>query len=88
MPPIIDPEKCRRCGTCADICPLEVYGWQPGRGEIPEIRYPDECWHCNVCVLDCPAGALTLRHPISHMILHVDSPHLANREKGGSYVAD
>ena len=45
MPPVIDPEKCVKCGTCADICPLEVYGRRPARGEIPAVRYPDECWH-------------------------------------------
>ena len=24
MPPIIDKEKCIECGTCAQICPLDV----------------------------------------------------------------
>ena len=87
MPPMIDPEKCVKCGTCADICPLEVYGRRPARGEIPAVRYPDECWHCNVCVLDCPSGALSLRLPISHMILHLDSPYLQTLSKEDEHVA-
>ena len=88
MPPVISPDKCLRCGQCADICPLEVFGCRPGKNEIPVVRYPDECWHCNVCALDCPAGAITLRHPISHMILHVDSPFLKTSGQGGPNAAD
>ena len=87
MPPMIDPEKCVKCGTCADICPLEVYGRRPARGEIPAVRYPDECWHCNVCVMDCPSGALSLRLPISHMILHLDSPYLQTLSKEDGHAA-
>ena len=26
MPPVIDKEKCIGCTTCAQICPLDVYG--------------------------------------------------------------
>ena len=82
MPPVIDKNTCIRCGNCADVCPLEVFGWKPGKGELPQVRYPDECWHCNVCVLDCPANAITLRVPVSHMVLHLDSPALKTMEGG------
>lgn len=54
MPPVINLEKCVKCGQCADICPLEVFGCKPARGEAPVVRFPDECWHCNVCAQDCP----------------------------------
>ena len=87
MPPVIDPEKCIACGTCAQICPDEVFRLERERGEIPVVMYPDECWHCNVCVLDCPSGALSLRLPISHMILHLDSPYLQTLSKEDEHVA-
>ena len=29
MPPIIDKEKCIECGTCAQICPLDVIALLP-----------------------------------------------------------
>ena len=45
MPPVIDPEKCIACGTCAQICPDEVFRLERERGEIPVVMYPDECWH-------------------------------------------
>ena len=51
------------------------------------MRYPDECWHCNVCVMDCPSGALSLRLPISHMILHLDSPYLQTLSKEDGHAA-
>ena len=39
------------------------------------VRYPSECWHCRACVMDCPKGAITMRYPLSHMMLHVEIPH-------------
>ena len=76
MPPRIDKTKCVNCGTCADVCPLQVFRRKPGKGEMPEVRRPYECWHCNACVLDCPAGAIELRMPLTHMLLYVDSASL------------
>ena len=75
MPPVIDPEKCIGCGTCAQICPDEVFGLEHGKGEIPVVRYPDECWHCNACVRSCPAGALSLRIPVNFHIMHQSRSH-------------
>ena len=69
MPPIIDKNKCKKCGTCVQICPLNVLA-QPQMLSDVEVRYPDECWHCRACILDCPADAITMRYPISHMVLH------------------
>ncbi len=33
MPPIIAKEKCNACGTCADICPTDVFG-PPGNESL------------------------------------------------------
>ena len=38
------------------------------------VKYPEECWHCRACAIDCPMHAITLRYPLSHMMLHVDVP--------------
>jgi len=72
MPPIVDTQKCKPCGLCAQICPTDVFA----RGNpkaAPEVRYPEECWHCNSCVLDCPQSAITLRIPLPAMMLHVEA---------------
>lgn len=72
MPPIIDENKCKRCNTCADICPTGVF-FGSKKGEIPVAKYEEECWHCNACVVDCPANAVELRIPLPAMILYVDA---------------
>lgn len=74
MPPVIDRKKCISCGVCADICCMDVF--KKTEEEHPQVivRYPNECWHCRACAMDCPKGAITMRYPLSHMMLHVDIP--------------
>lgn len=70
MPPVINDEKCIACGTCVNVCPMDVF-WGSEEREIPIINYPDECWHCNSCILECPAeGAIKLRIPLTAMLLY------------------
>jgi adenylylsulfate reductase, subunit B len=78
MPPIIDNDKCKPCGICADICPTDVF-FRGNIKEVPLIRYPDECWHCNSCVLDCPQQAIRLRIPLPAMMLHVKPGELSGK---------
>lgn len=79
MPPVISKEKCIGCFKCADICPTDTFGIQNKKSSYPVVRYPEECWHCNSCVFDCPVKAITLRVPVSSMIVFVDAP---NRQGG------
>lgn len=76
MPPIIDVQKCRGCGICADICNSHIFVFNRKKDEIPQVKYPDECWHCDSCVIDCPENAITLRIPLAFMFLHVDADNL------------
>jgi adenylylsulfate reductase subunit B len=70
MPPVIEGEKCIRCGKCVDICSEDVF-FGSKEEEIPLISYPEECWHCNACVLDCPVqGAISLRIPLPMRIVY------------------
>lgn len=72
MPPVIDRKKCIKCGKCAQICCVDVYGpFDKEHGPI--VRYPEECWHCRACVMDCPTGAIDLRYPLPYMLLYEDS---------------
>ncbi len=74
MPPIIDKEKCINCGTCAQICPLDVIRFvvnAEGKKNVT-VKYPYECWHCRACVKDCPQGAITMRYPLSHMMFTME----------------
>ncbi|WP_295640361.1 ferredoxin family protein [uncultured Mailhella sp.] len=76
MPPVIDPQKCVGCGTCADICNSDIFVFDRATDAIPRIKYPDECWHCNSCVMDCPHHAVRLNIPLSFMLLHVNADTL------------
>ncbi|MBM7866324.1 4Fe-4S dicluster domain-containing protein [Heliobacterium gestii] len=50
----IDPEKCTRCGACADVCPTGVIAMGDGGPEA--LKVP--CIACGHCVAVCPHGAL------------------------------
>ncbi len=69
MPPTIDKEKCTQCGTCGEVCAEDVYfGSEPGK--LPPVTYPEFCFHCNCCVEECPSGAISLRIPLTEMLLY------------------
>lgn len=76
MPPVINQALCVKCGLCAQICPLDVIKVEKNEQNKKQIvvKYPDECWHCRACAIDCPKQAITLRYPLSHMMLHVNVP--------------
>lgn len=74
MPPVIDKSKCIGCHNCATICPVDAYGFQKEKGQIPNIQYPRECKHCNACVLECPVRAISLRFPVPQLMVYYDVP--------------
>ena len=63
MPPVIDDEKCIKCGICAEVCPVDVY-YGSKETEIPTVLYGEDCFFCDACILECPTDAITLRYPL------------------------
>jgi len=63
MPPIIDEEKCNKCGLCVDVCPVDVY-YGSGEKEVPAVSYGVDCFFCGSCILECPTDAITLHYPL------------------------
>lgn len=51
----VDAEKCDGCGTCVDVCPVEVFELQ---GEKSVVINPDECLVCRACEVECPNSAI------------------------------
>ncbi len=57
--PVIDPQRCIRCGTCAAHCPSRAIDFTPDR---PVGINLDECIFCGLCAELCPAGAASMSH--------------------------
>ncbi len=58
--PVIDPEICTLCGTCATHCPSRAI--LHTKGMRPRIRYR-MCIRCFCCQELCPAGAVSVWRP-------------------------
>ena len=56
----IDQELCTNCGTCVEVCIMDIL--QEGE-ETPRVAYPDECWYCGACMMDCPVDAIKMDLP-------------------------
>ncbi|MFO7710977.1 MAG: ferredoxin family protein [Candidatus Woesearchaeota archaeon] len=54
MKPTVDKNKCTGCGTCVDVCPMDVFELK----EKAEVKNPDECIGCRACELQCPEKAI------------------------------
>ncbi len=55
--PILNPDKCIKCGTCADVCPVGAATMADG--EYPEYDL-DTCIGCAQCIAMCPEIALKI----------------------------
>lgn len=67
LSPRVDPERCRGCGRCVDICPFDAMQLKPnehGFFTAQVIRH--NCVGCGGCVGRCPVTAL-------------DMPYFSNR---------
>jgi len=51
----VDLEKCDGCGTCVDVCPVEVFEIKDGKS-IPVKQ--EECLVCRACEVQCPNSAI------------------------------
>ena len=49
----VDKEKCKGCGLCQEVCPLEVINVVEGKANIE-----GECVECKACLRVCPHEAL------------------------------
>jgi heterodisulfide reductase subunit A-like polyferredoxin len=67
LSPQVDPERCRGCGRCEEICPFNAISLVPGVAGIytaEVVRH--NCVGCGACVGRCPVMAL-------------DMPYFSNR---------
>jgi heterodisulfide reductase subunit A len=67
---VVDPEMCRGCGDCVDICEFQA----PALHETDFGVYVAEinaslCKGCGTCASWCPTGAITARHFTDRQVL-------------------
>jgi 2-oxoisovalerate ferredoxin oxidoreductase delta subunit len=54
--PILDPDKCSRCGICWMYCPDNAIHAEGGAFQI-SYTY---CKGCGICAEECPKGAILI----------------------------
>lgn len=76
MPVTFDPNACKGCNKCVEVCPIDVFIPNPKKGEPPIILHAEECWYCGCCACDCPHGAIKFNWPLPL------KPRWRNKETG------
>ncbi|MDP2974426.1 MAG: 4Fe-4S binding protein [Candidatus Diapherotrites archaeon] len=56
--PYVDSKKCTGCGTCVQVCPVNVFELQK---EKSVVKNPKDCIQCRACEVSCPAKAIVLK---------------------------
>jgi uncharacterized protein (DUF362 family)/NAD-dependent dihydropyrimidine dehydrogenase PreA subunit len=71
--PFIISEKCTKCGTCVNSCPVEgkAVNWFDGNHlKVPTYNY-DKCIRCYCCQELCPESAIVLKDPLIRKITKI-----------------
>lgn len=60
MPEVkVDQEKCTGCGSCVDVCPVEVFELKEASGDTKSFPVnQEECLACRACETQCPENAI------------------------------
>ncbi|NQU78786.1 ferredoxin family protein [Candidatus Woesearchaeota archaeon] len=57
--PIVDESKCDGCGTCVEICPMQVFEIDSVKMKSV-VKKPSECIGCRACEVQCPLTVIKL----------------------------
>ena len=52
---IIDAEKCKACGKCIKVCPVDAI---TGEKKVAHVINQDKCIACGACKQECPFDAV------------------------------
>lgn len=69
----VDPEQCKICGKCAEVCPYGAITVDSKR-KIPASVNPAACAGCGTCAAECAFDSIVMNHFTDEQILgQVDS---------------
>ncbi|MBI9051841.1 MAG: 4Fe-4S binding protein [Anaerolineaceae bacterium] len=60
--PIINKQRCTRCGQCISQCPTQAVEMID---QYPMIVHPAQCTYCGICEEICPLNAVELLYTIT-----------------------
>jgi NAD-dependent dihydropyrimidine dehydrogenase PreA subunit len=61
----VDPEQCRGCRTCVEVCPKGVFElYRLDGAQKSRVTHFGECEQCTACVKQCPEHAILAEPPI------------------------
>ncbi|MFO8058721.1 MAG: FAD-dependent oxidoreductase [bacterium] len=78
LSPIVDKERCRGCGRCAEICPFDAIRMSPTQEGIytaEVLRY--NCVGCGGCVGRCPVMAMDIPYFSNELLTEIVKETLA-----------
>jgi len=58
--PVINKNKCTECGTCIEVCPMEIFV-KKGDKVIIDPKKVTECIGCRACEVQCPQEAIAVK---------------------------
>ncbi len=69
--PFIVAERCTKCGTCVEVCPVEpkAVDWPGGDRSVPPAYDYERCIRCYCCQEMCPERAIEVKVPVLGRII-------------------
>ncbi len=69
--PVIDRNKCTKCGTCVDVCPVEgkALNFKNCKKINPPVYNYNKCIRCYCCQETCPYKAISIQKPFLGRLL-------------------
>ncbi|MBN1859288.1 DUF362 domain-containing protein [Candidatus Bipolaricaulota bacterium] len=70
--PVIQAERCIRCGTCVEVCPVtpKAVMFEGNDRSRPPVHHYDRCIRCYCCQEMCPESAIKIHVPLLGRTIH------------------
>ncbi len=59
---VLDPDPCRLCKICADVCPFNAIEAADKKAKKLPVLVEAACSGCGTCAAECPWDAINMRH--------------------------